>query len=103
MPTSFLNQKFGFLSLKGLFNFKLKGSYNSYLPFNKNLSGGTEMTYTPVLQSDGSVGLRPIDGSKYTNVSYGITRGKSRNWYMEAALNYNHSFGDHNIGALVLL
>ena len=95
-----LNQKLDFIT-KGL-SFKLKGSYNSSFTINKNLSGGTEMTYTPVLQSDGSVGLRPIDGSKYTNVSYGITRGKSRNWYMEAALNYNHSFGDHNIGALVL-
>ena len=60
------------------------------------------MTYTPVLQSDGSVGLRPVDGSKYTDVSYGVSRGQSRNWYMEAALNYNRSFGNHNIGALVL-
>ena len=95
-----IDQDLDFIT-KGL-SFKLKGSYNSSFTINKNLSGGTEMTYTPVLQSDGSVGLRPIDGSKYTNVSYGITRGKSRNWYMEAALNYNHSFGDHNIGALVL-
>lgn len=95
-----LDQKLDFIT-KGL-TFKMKGSYNSSFTINKNLSGGTEMTYTPVLQGDGSVGLRPIDGSKYTNVSYGVTRGKSRNWYMEVGLNYNHSFGNHNVGALIL-
>lgn len=95
-----LDQKLDFIT-KGL-SFKLKGSYNSSFTVNKNLSGGTEMTYTPILQEDGSVGLRPIDGSKYTNVSYGVSRGKSRNWYMEAGLNYNRSFGNHNVGALLL-
>lgn len=95
-----LDQKLDFIT-KGL-TLKLKGSYNSSFTVNKNLSGGTEMTYNPVLQNDGSVGLRPVDGSKYTNVSYGVTRGKARNWYMEVGMNYNRSFGNHNVGALVL-
>ena len=28
--------------------------------------------------------------------------GKSRDWYMEAALNYSRKFGDHNVTGLVL-
>lgn len=66
------------------------------------MSGGTEMTYNPVLMSDGSVGLRPVDGSKYTDVSYSTGSGKARDWYMEAGFNYNRSFGGHTVGGLVL-
>ena len=95
-----LSQKLDFIT-KGL-SFKIKGSYNSSFSVYKTLSGGTDITYTPVLQDDGSVGLRPIDGSKYTNVSYSVSRGKARNWYMEAGLNYNRTFGDHTVGALLL-
>ena len=86
-----LDQKLDFIT-KGL-SFKLKGSYNSSFTVYKYLSGGTEMTYNPVLSSEGIVNLRPVDGSKYTDVSYSSGTGKSRDWYMEAGLNYNRSFG----------
>ena len=95
-----LDQKLDFIT-KGL-SFKLKGSYNSSFTVYKYLSGGTEMTYNPVLSSEGIVNLRPVDGSKYTDVSYSSGTGKSRDWYMEAGLNYNRSFGNHNVGALLL-
>ena len=62
-----LNQNLDFLT-KGL-SFRLKGSYNSSFTVYKYMSGGTEMTYNPVLVDEGNVGLRPVDNSKYTDVS----------------------------------
>ncbi|TKG95494.1 TonB-dependent receptor [Puteibacter caeruleilacunae] len=35
-------------------------------------------------------------------LSYGESRGKSRNWYADFGLNYNRSFGSHNVGGLLL-
>lgn len=95
-----LDQKLDFLT-KGL-TFKIKGSYNSSFAVYKYASGGTEMTYNPALLSDGTVGLKPIDGSKYTDVSYSSATGKGRDWYMEAGFNYSRSFGNNNVGALLL-
>ena len=95
-----LDQKLDFLT-KGL-TFKLKGSYNSSFTVYKYASGGTEMTYNPAYLSDGTVGLKPIDGSKYTDVSYSSGTGKARDWYMEAGFNYNRTFGNHSVGALLL-
>ena len=60
------------------------------------------MTYNPAYLSDGTVGLKPIDGSKYTDVSYSSGTGKARDWYMEAGFNYNRTFGNHSVGALLL-
>lgn len=95
-----LDQKLDFLT-KGL-TFKLKGSYNSSFTVYKYASGGTEMIYNPAYLSDGTVGLKPIDGSKYTDVSYSSGTGKARDWYMEAGFNYNRTFGNHSVGALLL-
>lgn len=95
-----LDQKLDFLT-KGL-TFKMKGSYNSSFTVYKYASGGTEMTYNPAYLSDGTVGLKPIDKSKYTDVSYSSGTGKARDWYMEAGFNYNRTFGNHSVGALLL-
>lgn len=95
-----LNQKLDFLT-KGL-SFKIKGSYNSSFNVNKYGSGGTVMSYNPVLLDDGTVGLRPVDGSKDTDISYSYGTGRSRDWYMEAGFNYNRTFGDHTVGGLLL-
>lgn len=92
-----LNQKLDFLT-KGL-SLKLKGSYNS--SFNVNKQGeANKAVYTPVLQSDGTLAYRK--SGENTDASYRVTSGKARNWYMEAALNYNRKFGGHTIGALLL-
>ncbi len=95
-----LDQKLDFLT-KGL-TFKLKGSYNSSFTVYKYASGGTEMTYNPAYLSDGTVGLKPIDGSKYTDVSYSSGTGKARDWYMEADSTTTVLFGNHSVGALLL-
>ena len=35
-------------------------------------------------------------------LGYGESYGKARDWYAEASLNYNRTFGLHNVGALML-
>lgn len=95
-----LNQKLDDLT-KGL-SFRLKGSYNSSFTVNKTGKGGSVMSYNPVLLDNGSVGLRPVDGSKDTDITYESTTGKARDWYMEAGFDYSRTFGDHTVGALLL-
>lgn len=93
-----LNQKLDFLT-KGL-SFKLKGSYNSSFTVYKQ-GEANKATYTPILQSDGSLAYRK--SGENTDASYKLKdSGKARNWYMEAALNYSRTFGGHSIGALLL-
>ncbi|MCD8165428.1 MAG: TonB-dependent receptor [Bacteroides sp.] len=95
-----LNQQLDFLT-KGL-SFRIKGAYNSSFTVNKVGSGGTVMSYNPILLDDGSVGLRPVDGSKDTDISYSYSTGRARDWYVEAAFDYGRTFGDHTVGGLVL-
>nr|WP_036877995.1 TonB-dependent receptor [Xylanibacter oryzae] len=94
-----LSQKLDFLT-KGLL-FKIKGSYNSTYYVTKN---GTmdRALYTPVLLKDGTIGYKRT-GTDGSQISYGDeTTDKDRDWYFETSLNYSHSFGLHNLSALVL-
>ncbi len=80
-------------------NFKIKGSYNSN--FTVSYSGSQNIaTYNPVIQDDGTMKYR-VNGQD-SPLSYSKGIGRSRNWYAEASLNYNRSFGDHSVGALAL-
>ncbi len=92
-----LDQKLDFLT-KGL-SFKVKGSYNSTFIAYKNGSGNIA-TYTPVLQSDGSIAYKKSGDD--SQLSYSESSGKARDWYMEAGINYGRSFGYHTVGGLVL-
>lgn len=59
--------------------------------------------YTPVLHDDGSIGYRKSGSDSQLSYSRNSNgEGKSRDWYMEAALNYSRKFGDHNVTGLVL-
>ena len=93
------NQKLDMLT-KGL-SFRVKGSYNSSYYVQKAVSGGSVATYNPVYQPDGSIKLRKLSEDK-TPASYKNTLGKGRDWYFEAAFDYNRSFDLHNVKALVL-
>lgn len=95
-----LSQKLDFLT-KGL-SLRLKGSYNSSFTVYKK-SEASVATYTPVLQNDGTMGYRKSgENSNGKYVLKDTEQGKARDWYMEAALNYARSFGNHNISALLL-
>lgn len=81
---------------------RVKGSYNSGFSQTKTLTSSAA-TATPVLQMDGS--LKYIINSYLHSPSYGEPgdmSGRWRNWYIEAALDWNREFGDHSITALAL-
>lgn len=92
-----LDQDLAFIT-KGL-TFRLKGAYNSTFYSNKQASAGIA-TYTPVLQDNGSMNYKKF--GENSQLSYAESRGKARDWYMETALNYANSIGDHNFSALAL-
>ena len=93
-----LTQKLDFIT-EGL-SFKMKGSYNS--SFNMSEWGTrSTATYHPILQADGTMAYK-ISG-KDTPISHRKQMdGKGRDWYAEASLNYNRTFGDHSVSALAL-
>jgi len=92
-----LNQKLDFIT-KGL-SFKLKGSYNSDYSVTKQRAS-TAASYTPILQSDGTIEYRKSGVDSQLGYSEGF--GKGRNWYFETSLNYSRNFGLHHVGGLVL-
>ncbi len=83
-------------------SFKMKGAYNSSFYVQKTIKGGSVATYTPVLQSDGSLLLRKNSEDKKPMATSHNT-GKGRDWYFEASLNYHRTFAEkHNLTALAL-
>lgn len=92
-----LNQQLDFLT-QGL-SFKIKGSYNSSYSVTKG-RGASVATYNPVKVIDGKMEYRK-NGTD-SQLGYGESSGKGRNWYMEASFNYNRAFGDHHVGGLLL-
>ena len=84
---------------KGL-SFHVKGSYNSGFTAYTQASAGIA-TYTPVLMDDGTLAYKK--NGQNSQLRYeDRDPGKSRDWYMEAALNYARDFGHHHFTGLVL-
>ena len=95
-----LDQKLDFIT-KGL-SFKLKGSYNTSY-WTQKIASSSMAVYTPVLHDDGSIGYRKSGSDSQLSYSRNSNgEGKSRDWYMEAALNYSRKFGDHNVTGCLL-
>lgn len=92
-----LEQKLDFVT-KGL-RLHLKGAYNSGFTQNKERTGTGDL-YEAVLAEDGTVNLKKTQ--EKTTLSYSETYGKSRDWYIEAAMNYKRDFGLHHTTALVM-
>lgn len=92
-----VTQKLDMLT-KGL-SFKAKGSYNSQFNVVKTRAQG-HATYFPVIQTDGSILYKKAGENGKPGFSESTSR--ARDWYFEAALNYNRTFGPHNVGALLL-
>ena len=93
-----LNQKLDFIT-KGL-SLRLKGAYNSAYS-NVKKSSASVATYMPVLVDKGAISFEKSGSDSQLSYSDGDF-GKARDWYMEAALNYNREFGDHNVTGLLL-
>ena len=97
----------------------LKGSYNStyWLSMSRNVTYAPSMYYTPMYLGyftqpgmdvaspmfDNTIVYRTsgVDGL-IEPMSYGDWTGHSRNWYLEGSINYNRSFGDHEVSGLLM-
>lgn len=92
-------QKLDFVT-KGL-KARVKGSYNTNYTHGKNRGTSPDRYESIYMPGDSTqVVYRKIGDAGKLN--YSEWTGKARNWYMEAALDYNRKFGKHDVGALVL-
>lgn len=96
-----LEQKLNFIT-QGL-SFKIKGSYNSVYNQVKHRAFLIP-SYTPILKdkNNPSLGYDLRKSGDDSMLGYGEGFGKGRNWYFESSFNYYRSFGDHNVGGLIL-
>jgi len=92
-----LTQNLGFIT-KGL-SARIKGSMNSGYTIYNNASA-TIATYTPILQSDGTIAYK-INGQN-SQLAYSQSTSKWYNWYMEAGINYDRTFGHNHVAGLLL-
>ncbi|MEN8228054.1 MAG: TonB-dependent receptor [Bacteroidota bacterium] len=101
--------------IKGL-NFRFKFAYNTKYSHNKTRNT-TKASYVPYYMAH----LDPADAlyRQYDMVpedktivyrksgedgilSYGESKGRGRNWYVDYGFNYNRKIGNHNVGGLLL-
>lgn len=87
---------------KGL-SFRIKGSYNTDYSQTK-VRATSKPYYAPHMNdpNDPSKGYVIERFGDEGEVGYSESYGNARNWYAEAAFDYSRSFGDHNVGAMLL-
>lgn len=108
-----ITQKLDFIT-KGL-SASIKASYDNNFSLDKNHQGygmESQMVYYKSYLDSG--GQKPITDPDYDRthvfipsgkdspLSYSESNGRDRNWYMEARINYERSFGDHKVSGLLL-
>lgn len=81
-------------------SFKIKGSYNATYNQVKDRSTGMPTRYMPYLNKAGEI-VYQRQGDDWP-LGYSENSWPDRDWYAEASFNYQRSFGDHNVGALLL-
>lgn len=90
---------------KGL-DLRIKGSYNSEYTQQKNRKNnyGTGEEYRVTLRPDENGNQVPVLIRQNTTypLPYSENKWGDRDWYAEVSLNYQRSFGRHNVGALLL-
>ena len=77
----------------------IKGAYNSGVTISKRREGRPNK-YEAIYNSDGQLAYKLLQD--YQKLGYSESTGLSRNWYMEAALNYSRNFKDHHVSALAM-
>lgn len=92
-----LEQKLDFLT-QGL-QAHIKGSYNSGITQIKVREGKGDR-YQAIITEEGEIALRKME--EKTTLGYGESFNKSRDWYIEAALNYKRNFGLNHVSALAM-
>lgn len=105
-----LKQQLDFIT-QGL-DFSIKGAYNSYYNYQK-VRTVSRPSYTPWIRKDIPWLDAPasetegnevilIKTGDYGDVNYTDSYGKGRDFYVEAAINYNKSIGNHNVSGLLM-
>lgn len=85
---------------KGL-RVRAKASYNTDYTHTKNFTTNPDHYQAIYMPGDSTqIAYKKVGDANKLNYSEGT--GKGRNWYMEAAFDYNRQFGDHNVTGLVL-
>ncbi len=99
--------------VKGL-SLSVKGAYDNIFSLNKYRTGnGAEFqrayykSYladktTPPTNPDYDKTIVYVPEGSDTPLTYNETYDRDRNWYIEAKLNYSHSFGEHRVSAMLL-
>lgn len=108
-----ITQKLDFIT-QGL-SVSLKGAYDNQFNLNKNRTGGAieyqqawhktflEASSTPETSIDYDKTIVYVPQGENTPLAYKEDYDRDRNWYIEARVNYDHTFaGDHKVGALFL-
>lgn len=93
-----LEEKLNYI-VKGL-KAHIKGAYNSGASITKRREGRADR-YEAIVDENGEVKLKKNQEQQvlgYANEGY----GQSRDWYLEAALNFQRKIGNNNISALVM-
>ena len=96
-------------------SFSIKGAYDNTFSLTKKYTGGgveyQTAYYQSYFDSDGQMDPVSPDYDKTiiyvpsgsdTPLSYSESAGRNQNWYAEARINYDRSFGYHKVGALLL-
>lgn len=92
-----LEQKLNFIT-NGL-KAHIKASYNSGVTLKKIRKTSTPH-YETIVNEEGTINLRKV-GDK-TNLQYSESTNRSRDWYMEVAVNYKRDFGNHHVSTLAM-
>ena len=92
-----LEQKLDFLT-KGL-RAHVKGAYNSGVTYRKRREGRAE-GYESYISPTGETLVRKTQEAQ--TLGFSQTTGQSRDWYLEAAVNYQRDFGLHHVSALAM-
>ena len=92
-----LDQKLDMLT-KGL-RAHVKGAYNSGVTITKRREGRADR-YEAFEGENGEILLKK--NQEATTLGYSEGTGQSRDWYLEAALNYKRDFGNHHVTALAM-
>ena len=92
-----LEQKLDFLT-KGL-KLSVKGSYNSGVTQTKIREGWGDI-YKASLDADNNVYISKTQ--EKTTLGYSESYGLARDWYIEAAANYERDFNHHHVSALAM-
>lgn len=77
----------------------VKGAYNSGVTVTKRREGRVDR-YEAYYNTDQELTLKKTQD--YQVLSYSESTGQSRDWYLEGALDYNRTFGDHSVTALAM-